>query len=106
MAQHVPLSAPAPAPATPCSAAARLTGACPSWFNKKRGKFASPPAINPLTLRCVIATGSTDALKSAEAQLFHKALQATGSAKGNYGILGVEFPDLTTLLEHDRGLQK
>lgn len=66
-AQCVFLSAPAPALAIPCSAAARLTGACLSdlhgWFNKKHGRFASPPAIKPLTLRCAIATGSADAAR-------------------------------------------
>lgn len=64
----------------------------------------------PLQWNChitsVIATGSTEA---AEGQRFHTVLRVTGSAKGNYWVLGVEFPDLIHCLnttEACRGKQE
>lgn len=108
-AQHALLSA--PAPAMPCSAPARLTGACPSGlhgqFNKKAWKVClSSHDKTAHVMLCNCNRQHRRSVLSAEVQLFHKALRATGSAKGNYCVLGVEFPDLTTLLKYTRGLQK
>lgn len=87
------------------------TGACPSglcgWFNKKAGKVCLSSCDKTAhVMLCDCDRQRRHSAPSAEVQLFHKALQATGSAEGNYCILGVEFPDLTTLLKHNRGLQK
>lgn len=67
----------------------------------RHGRFCLCPCSGTGHDTSVIATGSAEA---AEGQRFHAVLRVTGSAKGNYWVLGVEFPDLTTLLKYNRGL--
>lgn len=62
-AKHALLSTPAPAmpvvlqQGSPKPARQASTDS----LTRRHGRFASPPVIKPLTLRCTIATGSTDA---------------------------------------------
>lgn len=85
-----------------CSRALQSRSGSRDSLTLRFGRFASAPAVDGSRYQSDYNRQSRGSWRAA---ISHSA-EGTGSAKGNYWVLGVEFPDLTTLLKYNRGLLK